>query len=206
MTTRRLLLALALVPACTRGPHDAAPPLDQPPSEPPAVLAEVAPPPAPPPEPPPEPPPGPTLDLLGAANEAGDLATFLSLVEEAGLKDSLTAPGARTVFAPGDPAFAALPKGELDRLRKNKKKLAALLGHHIVPGATLTAADLVARPADAPPLRTTAGTELQPPPLERPDLAATNGTLHIIPTVLQPSKPTKKPASKPTEPEPTKTP
>ena len=138
--------------------------------------------------------------------DTGDLATFLSLVEEAGLKDSLTAPGARTVFAPGDPAFAALPKGELDRLRKNKKKLAALLGHHIVPGATLTAADLAARPADAPPLRTTAGTELQPPPLERPDLAATNGTLHIIPTVLQPSKPTKKPASKPTEPEPTKTP
>lgn len=206
MTTRRLLLALALVPACTRGPHDAAPPLDQPPSEPPAVLAEVAPPPAPPPEPTPEPPPGPTLDLLGAAKEAGGLATFLSLVEEAGLKDSLTAPGARTVFAPGDPAFAALPRGELDRLRKNKKKLAALLGHHIVPGATLTAADLAARPADAPPLRTTAGTELQPPPLERPDLAATNGTLHIIPTVLQPSKPTKKPASKPTEPEPTKTP
>ena len=109
------------------------------------------------------------------------------------------------MFAPSDPAFAALPKAELDRLRKNKKKLAALLGHHIVPGTTLTAADLAARPADAPPLRTTAGTELQPPPLERQDLAATNGVLHIIPTVLQPGKPTKKPTepapdAKPVEP------
>jgi uncharacterized surface protein with fasciclin (FAS1) repeats len=135
---------------------------------------------------------------LGAAKEAGGLATFLSLIDEAGLKDSLTAPGARTVFAPSDPAFAALPRAELDRLRKNKKKLAALLAHPIVPGTTLTAADLAARPADAPPLRTTAGTELQPPPLERQDLAAINGVLHIIPTVLQPGKPTKKP----TEPAP----
>jgi hypothetical protein len=48
---RRLLLALALVTACTRGTADAPPPLDTPPAEPPPVPAEVAPEPAPAPEP-----------------------------------------------------------------------------------------------------------------------------------------------------------
>lgn len=202
MTTPRLLLALALISGCTHGPREAAPPLDQPPPEPPPVLAEVAPPPAPEPEPTPEPEPAPPPPLPAAARDAGELTTFLALLTEAGLQDSLAGPGPFTVFAPSDAAFAALPKGELERMRRNKKKLTALLGHHVVTGAALTAADLAARPADAPPLATLAGTELTPPAqLERTDIPAANGTLHVLPTVLQPGK--AKPAAKPTPDAPT---
>jgi hypothetical protein len=198
---RRLLLALALVTACTRGTTDAPPPLDTPPAEPPPVAAEVAPEPTPEPEPEPPPPPAPTLDLAATALEAGGLTTFLTAVDIAGLRDRLTGPGPLTVFAPSDAAFAALPKAELDRLLKNKKKLAALLGHHVVVGAAVPGAEL---PTQTTPLRTAAGTDLTPSTLaapSRPDLAASNGVLHIIDVVLQPPKPgAKPPADKPQEP------
>ena len=208
MTPRRLLLALGLaschVFGCTRGGQEAAAPVDQPPPEPPPVLAEVAPPPAPPPEPPPEPPPAPTLDLVATAVEAGDLTTFLAALDTAGLRATLAGPGPLTVFAPSDQAFAALPKGELDRLLKNKKKLAALLGHHVVQGAALTQAELAARPADAPPLRTLAGADLPPPRVDRADLRATNGVLHIVGAVFpapgKPARPAAQPASAPARP------
>lgn len=195
---RRLLLALALVTACTRGAAEAAPPLDQPPAEPPAVPAEVAPEPAPAAEPEPPPPPAPTLDLAATALEAGGLTTFLTAVDVAGLRDRLSGTGPLTVFAPSDQAFAALPKGELDRLLKNKKKLAALLGHHIVVGAAVPGADLATQTT---PLRTLAGTELTPSsfaaPPSRVDLAATNGVLHVVDVVLQPPKSGAKPDNKP---------
>jgi hypothetical protein len=187
---RRPLLALALVTACTRGDLVTATPLDQPPPEPPAVPAEVAPEPTPEPEPEPPPPPAPTLDLAATALEAGGLTTFLTAVDIAGLRDRLSGPGPMTVFAPSDAAFAALPKGELDRLLKNKKKLAALLGHHVVVGAAVPGAEL---PTQTAPLRTAANTDLVPSGVtpSRADLKATNGVLHVIDVVLTAPKPDK---------------
>lgn len=195
--SRRPLLVLALVTACTRGAPEAAPPLDQAPAEPPPVPAEVAPEPTPEKEPEPPPPPAPTLDLAATALEAGGLTTFLTAVDIAGLRDTLTGPGPLTVFAPSDQAFAALPKAELDRLLKNKKKLAALLGHHIVVGAALSRESLATQSS---PLRTLAGTDLPPAQVaapSRPDLAASNGVLHVVDVVLQPPKPGAKPSDKP---------
>lgn len=187
----RLLLVLALAAACTRGTAAVAPPQDLPPPEPPPVLADIAPTPDPEPEPEPPPPPAPTLDLAATAREAGDLTTFLAALDTAGLQDTLGGPGPLTVFAPSDQAFAALPKGELDRLRKNKKKLAALLQHHIVAGAVISAESLAQQP---PPLGLPADLAAH---LQRPDIQAKNGVLHVVDLVLTPQKPGKQPAAQP---------
>ncbi|MDC0668744.1 fasciclin domain-containing protein [Nannocystis radixulma] len=194
-TAPALIVALAL--ACTRGGESTPPPVDVPPPEPPPVVAEIAPEPEPeaPPEPPP--PPAPTLDLLATASEAGGLTTFLSAVDVAGLRETLQGPGPFTIFAPSDKAFAALPKGELDRLLKNKKKLAALLQNHVVAGPPLpgsaypsaasepTAPEPAAPETPAPTHTTLAGTPLPPlPPLARADIQTINGVLHVIDVVL----------------------
>ncbi|MCY1055898.1 fasciclin domain-containing protein [Nannocystis sp. SCPEA4] len=210
-----LIVALAL--ACTRGGESTPPPVDVPPPEPPPVVAEIAPEPEPeaPPEPPP--PPAPTLDLLATASEAGGLTTFLSAVDVAGLRETLQGPGPFTIFAPSDKAFAALPKGELDRLLKNKKKLAALLQNHVVAGPPLpgsaypsAAPEPAASEAPAPTHTTLAGAPLPPlPPLARADIQTTNGVLHVIDVVLpapgkaKPVKPAAaaKPAEKPAAPD-----
>ncbi|MBZ5713556.1 fasciclin domain-containing protein [Nannocystis pusilla] len=204
-TAPALIVALAL--ACTRAGESTPPPVDVPPPEPPPVVAELAPEPEPeaPPEPPP--PPAPTLDLLATASEAGGLTTFLSAVDVAGLRETLQGPGPFTIFAPSDEAFAALPKGELDRLLKNKKKLAALLQHHVVAGPPLpasaypsaAASEPAAPETPAPTVTTLAGAPLPPlPPLARADLQTTNGVLHIIDVVL-PAPGKAKPAAKPAE-------
>ncbi|WP_434422394.1 fasciclin domain-containing protein [Nannocystis pusilla] len=231
MSPRRFAPALfvALALACTRSGESAPPPVDAPPPEPPAVAAEIAPEPAPEAPPEPEAPPAPTLDLLATASEAGGVTTFLSAVDVAGLRETLQGPGPFTIFAPSDKAFAALPKGELDRLLKNKKKLAALLQHHVVAGpplpskaypsavapATEPAAPEQPAPDTPPPVLTTlAGAALPPlPALARADIQATNGVLHVIDAVLpapgktRPVKPVpaSKPASNPTEPAPAAT-
>ncbi|SFE42174.1 Uncaracterized surface protein containing fasciclin (FAS1) repeats [Nannocystis exedens] len=223
MSPRRFAPALfvALALACTRSGETAPPPVDTPPPEPPAVAAEIAPEPQPEAPPEPEAPPAPTLDLLATASEAGGLTTFLSAVDVAGLRETLQGPGPFTIFAPSDKAFAALPKGELDRLLKNKKKLAALLQHHVVAGPPLPgkaypsavapaaepgAAEPAAPETPPPAVTTLAGAPLPPlPELVRADIQATNGVLHVIDVVLpapgkaKPAKPAK-PASKPAEP------
>lgn len=223
---RRLLapaLIVGLALACTRSAESTAPPVDAPPPEPPAVAAEIAPEPEPEVAPEPPPPPAPTLDLLATASEVGGLTTFLSAVDVAGLRDTLQGPGPFTIFVPSDRAFGALPKGELDRLLKNKKKLAALLQHHVVagppiPGETavqltngaLATAESEPSPAGAPaPLVSLAGAPLPPlPSLARADIQATNGVLHILDVVLpapgkvKPAKPGAK-ATTPAEKSPT---
>ncbi|MCA1592726.1 MAG: fasciclin domain-containing protein [Acidobacteria bacterium] len=62
------------------------------------------------------------------------------------LAPDTTAPGTlyQTVFAPNDAAFAKLPKGALDALKKDPQRLRAFLLAHIVPGK-LTTSELLTR-------------------------------------------------------------
>ena len=59
----------------------------------------------------------PTIATLAA--KTPQLSTLLSLVKKAGLADELSAPGALTVFAPTNAAFAKVPKATLNALAKN---------------------------------------------------------------------------------------
>jgi uncharacterized surface protein with fasciclin (FAS1) repeats len=108
------------------------------------------------------------------------------------------------VFAPNDEAFAKLPKGELDKLLKNKKKLSALLTYHVVSGAAVKAAEAAAMPT----AKTVNGAEIAIDASQRreaqrdsatvvaADIMATNGVIHVIDTVLTVPKAGKAAAAK----------
>ncbi len=63
-----------------------------------------------------------------------EFTTLLSLIDEAGLTDTLTGITEQpfTLFAPTDYAFAQLPEGALDELRDDPELLQAVLLNHLV--------------------------------------------------------------------------
>jgi uncharacterized surface protein with fasciclin (FAS1) repeats len=134
----------------------------------------------------------PAGDIIETATSAGSFTTLAKALQAAGLVETLKGPGPFTVFAPTDEAFAKLPAGTLDALLKDKKKLTGILTYHVVPG-TVTAAQVAAL-TSAP---TVNGKELSiaaadgkvtvgKATVTQADLAATNGVIHVIDTVLLP--------------------
>ena len=65
-----------------------------------------------------------------------DLSTLVAAVKAAGLVETLQGDGPFTIFAPTNEAFAALPKGTLERLLKpeNKDELIKILTYHVISG------------------------------------------------------------------------
>ena len=123
------------------------------------------------------------------------LSTLAGLVADAGL-DAALRDTSRTVtlFAPSDDAFAALPAGALDALRRDPAAVRALLDAHTLP-TRLPAADVFAEIA----FESAAGTDLTvdadgegvtvrgPTGAGRAvtaDLDAPNGVVHVVDAVL----------------------
>jgi uncharacterized surface protein with fasciclin (FAS1) repeats len=132
-------------------------------------------------------------DIVDTAKAAGTFNTLVTAVEAAGLVDTLKGPGPFTVFAPTDAAFAKIPKAKLDALLKNKAELAKVLTYHVVPGKVMA--------ADVKPgmVKTVEGASLTIKAKEgkvmvdkahviQTDIAADNGVIHVIDTVLMPKK------------------
>lgn len=126
-----------------------------------------------------------------------DFSTLVAAVQAAGLAETLSGPGPFTVFAPTNEAFAALPAGTLDSLLlpENKDKLAAILTYHVVPG-TVMAADLPATATDVATVNTATvsvvaapeGATVNGAKITAADIAASNGVIHVIDTVLLPKE------------------
>jgi uncharacterized surface protein with fasciclin (FAS1) repeats len=74
-----------------------------------------------------------------AANNSS-FTTLVQAVKAAELVETLSGEGPFTVFAPTNKAFAALPKGTLEKLLKpeNKKILQSILTYHVVSGNVLS--------------------------------------------------------------------
>lgn len=134
-------------------------------------------------------------DIVETAQQAGQFKTLLVALKAADLDTALKAPGPFTVFAPTDDAFAKLPAGTLDSLLKpeNKAKLKAILTYHVVAGnvpaseamklkstKTLNGKDL-SLDASGGTLKVGSGTVV------KSDIAASNGVIHVVDTVLLPS-------------------
>ena len=124
---------------------------------------------------------------------AGKFNTLVAAVKAAGLVETLKGSGPFTVFAPTDEAFAKLPKGTVEDLLKpeNKAKLTAILTYHVVPGKVM-AAD-VAKMTSAKTVQggsakvsTMGGVMIDDAHVTTADVAASNGVIHIIDTVLMP--------------------
>ena len=132
-------------------------------------------------------------DLVGVAAEAGSFNTLVAAVKAAGLVETLQGDGPFTIFAPTDAAFAKLPPGTVDDLLKpqNKAKLIAVLTYHVVPGKIM-AADVTTSKAttvNGQPLSiavTDGGVTVDGARVVKADVAASNGVIHVIDSVVLP--------------------
>jgi uncharacterized surface protein with fasciclin (FAS1) repeats len=135
-------------------------------------------------------------DIVDTAVSTGQFKTLASALDAAGLVETLKGDGPFTVFAPTDEAFAKLPAGTLENLLKpeNKDQLVAILTYHVVPGK-VEAAD-VAKINEA---KTVNGKMINikvkgdtamvnDAKVTKADIAASNGVIHVIDTVILPPK------------------
>jgi uncharacterized surface protein with fasciclin (FAS1) repeats len=132
-------------------------------------------------------------DLVGVAAEAGSFNTLVAAVKAAGLVETLQGDGPFTIFAPTDSAFAKLPPGTVDDLLKpqNKAKLVAVLTYHVVPGKIM-AADVTTSKATTVNGQslsiavTEGGVTVDGARVVKADVAASNGVIHVIDSVILP--------------------
>jgi uncharacterized surface protein with fasciclin (FAS1) repeats len=134
-------------------------------------------------------------DLVTTAESAGQLATLIAAFRAAGLVDTLKQPGPFTVLAPTDAAFAKLPAAAVETLLKpeHREQLCAMLTYHVVSGnvkaeAVMTTSSAKTLNGRAVTLSLSGRTfKINESTVVKADLAASNGTIHIIDTVLWPS-------------------
>jgi uncharacterized surface protein with fasciclin (FAS1) repeats len=131
-------------------------------------------------------------DIVDTAVKAGSFNTLVAAVKAAGLVDTLKGAGPFTVFAPTDEAFAKLPEGTVDALLKDIPKLKKILTYHVVSGKVL-ASDVVklksATTVEGSDVKIDAsnGVKINDATVATPDVAADNGVIHVIDTVLIPA-------------------
>ena len=134
-------------------------------------------------------------DIVDTAVSAGSFKTLVAAVKAAGLVDTLKGPGPFTVFAPTDEAFAKLPAGTVESLLKpeNKDKLIAVLTYHVVPGKVMSGA-IAGKKLDVATVQGgmivvdgTMGVMINDAKVVSPDIATTNGVIHVIDKVILPS-------------------
>lgn len=133
-------------------------------------------------------------DIVDTAVAAGQFNTLAAALTAAGLVETLKGAGPFTVFAPTDAAFAKLPAGTVDNLLKpeNKDQLTAVLTYHVVPGAVM-AADVVkiteAKTVNGAMITVKVDGDtvmINDAKVATADIAASNGVIHVIDTVLLP--------------------
>jgi uncharacterized surface protein with fasciclin (FAS1) repeats len=134
-------------------------------------------------------------DIVDTAVGAGTFKTLAAALTAAGLVDTLKGEGPFTVFAPTDAAFAKLPAGTVENLLKpeNKAKLQRILTYHVVAGKVTAAEVVKLRSAKAVSGDTLAiangggNVTIGGARVVTADIAASNGVIHVIDTVLIPA-------------------
>ncbi len=139
-------------------------------------------------------------DIVSLASDTPSLSTLVTAVKAAELVVTLQGEGPFTVFAPTNTAFGALPAGTLDTLLKpeNIEQLKSILTYHVVSGKVM-ASDL----SDGQVITTVQGGKLtvsimdgkvyltdvkgNKVMVEKADVNANNGVVHVISGVLLPS-------------------
>ncbi len=132
----------------------------------------------------------PSIVDIAASDEI--FSTLVTAVTAGDLVETLSGDGPFTVFAPINPAFAALPEGTLETLLmpENKALLQGILTYHVVSGnitssdlmegkvATVAGSDIMVSLED--------GVKINNANVIAADIKAGNGVIHVIDTVLLP--------------------
>ena len=147
-----------------------------------------------------------TGTIVEVAQGNDDFSSLVSAVTAAGLGETLSGTGPFTVFAPDNAAFDALPAGTLDNLTANDTEtLGQILQYHVVNG-NLMASDVISAIEGAGEegymVDTLGGGQLTATLVDgnvvltdatggsatvtSTDIAASNGTIHVIDSVLMP--------------------
>jgi uncharacterized surface protein with fasciclin (FAS1) repeats len=131
-------------------------------------------------------------DIVDTAVAAGSFTTLAAALKAADLVETLKGKGPFTVFAPTDEAFAKLPAGTVDALLQDLPKLKQILTYHVVSGKVM-AAD-VAKIKSATTVEgsdvmvdATNGVKINDSMVTKADIAADNGVIHVIDSVLMPA-------------------
>ncbi len=134
-------------------------------------------------------------DIVDTAVAAGQFNTLAAALTAADLVDTLKGDGPFTVFAPTDEAFAKLPEGTVESLLEpeNRDKLVAILTYHVVPGKVL-AEDVVAlnsattvNGSDVSIAVEDGSVRIDNATVVATDIAASNGVIHVIDSVILPN-------------------
>jgi transforming growth factor-beta-induced protein len=133
-------------------------------------------------------------DIVDTAVGAGNFKTLAAALQAAGLVETLKGDGPFTVFAPTDAAFAKLPAGTVENLLKpeNREQLKAVLTYHVVPGKVMAAQVTKMNSAktvqgQAVKIAVVDGkVKIDNATVTTADVAASNGVIHIIDTVILP--------------------
>ncbi|RAR49844.1 fasciclin domain-containing protein [Flavobacterium lacus] len=147
-----------------------------------------------------------TPNIVGVASGNADFSTLVTAVGAAELVETLSSDGPFTVFAPTNAAFEKLPAGTVETLLKpeSKDKLIAVLTYHVVAGkfeaaqvieainanngkfevATVQGGKITLSLVDGKVVLTDAngGKSI----VVIADVAASNGVIHAIDTVVMP--------------------
>jgi uncharacterized surface protein with fasciclin (FAS1) repeats len=145
-------------------------------------------------------------NIVALAQGNPDVSTLVSAVTAAGLGETLSGTGPFTVIAPTNAAFAKVDKATLDGLMKpeSKDKLGSILKYHVISG-NIKSGDLAKQIADGngtATIKTLNGGSLKASmdgdkivltdakggkaTVTAPDMVASNGTVHVVDTVLMP--------------------
>ncbi len=132
-------------------------------------------------------------DVVETAIAAGTFNTLAQALTAAGLVETLKGPGPFTVFAPTDEAFAKIPEADLQALLADKDALTKVLTYHVIPG-NVPSSDVV----NLTEAVTVEGRKITIAVVDgkvvingnstvvTPDVAASNGVIHVIDAVLMP--------------------
>jgi uncharacterized surface protein with fasciclin (FAS1) repeats len=134
-------------------------------------------------------------DIIETAVAAGTFNTLATALTAAGLIETLKGTGPYTVLAPTDAAFAKIPAADLAALLADKAALTKVLTYHVIAGnvpasqvTTLTEATslegskIAIKVVDGKVMLNGTSTVITT------DVAASNGVIHIIDTVIMPPK------------------
>ena len=134
----------------------------------------------------------PSKDIVDTAVDAGSFKTLATALQAADLISTLKGQGPFTVLAPTDAAFAKIPKADLNALLKDKEALTKVLTYHVVSGKVM-AADVVklkqANTLEGSPIKINVvdgKVTINNANVSATDIAASNGVIHVIDTVLMP--------------------
>ena len=132
-----------------------------------------------------------TKDIVDTAVAAGNFKTLATALTKAGLVETLKGEGPFTVFAPTDEAFAKVPKEALDALLAKPDDLKNVLLLHVVKGKVMAADASKLKEAEMVsgsklPIDASDGVKIGDAKVTTADIAASNGVIHVIDTVILP--------------------